>query len=123
MGSLKSERIDSTETTISKPHTVSSFRSKYVLFLTEKPFPSCFWATCLFFFINSTFNLCPGVIACITGVIFWRFSGDRRQARSERGALPPSLVFLSHRPLPACLSWPKKTNKHRQSCRLQLELQ
>ena len=27
------------------------------------------------------------MIACITGVIFWRFSGDRRQARSQRGEL------------------------------------
>ena len=68
------------------------------MFLTEKSFPSCLWATYLvfilfyfilnFFFINSTLNLCQGVI-------FWRLSGERRQARSERGALPPSLVFLS----------------------------
>ena len=42
-----------------------------------------------FFFINSTLNLCQGVM-------FWRFSGERRQARSERGALPPSLVLLSN---------------------------
>ena len=54
------------------------------------------------------FLLCPGVIVCITDIIFWRFSGDRRQAPSERGALPPSLVSLSPRPFSACLSWPKK---------------
>ena len=51
----------------------------------------------IFFFINSTLNLCLGVIACMTGVIFWRFSGERGQAQRERGALPPSLVSLSNR--------------------------
>ena len=39
MGSLKSERIDSTDTTISLSHTVTSFRSKHVLFfLTDLQF-------------------------------------------------------------------------------------
>ena len=52
VGSLKSERIDSTETTISRRHAVSSFRSKYVLFLTEKAFPSCLWATSQVFFFH-----------------------------------------------------------------------
>ena len=44
-----------------------------------------------FFVINFIFNLDPGIIACTTGAIFSRFSGARRQARSERGALSPVL--------------------------------
>ena len=36
MRSLKSERIDSTETILSVNHTVSSFRSKHVLFFNRQ---------------------------------------------------------------------------------------
>ena len=43
-------------------------------FLTNKTFSSCLWAFfCFLFFINSTFNLGPGVIACATGVFFFAF--------------------------------------------------
>ena len=74
MRSLKSECIDSTETLLSANRTVSSFRSKHVLFLNRQDllfFPVGLF--CFLFFINSTFNLGPGVIACATGVFFFVF--------------------------------------------------
>ena len=40
-----------------------------------------------------------------------RFSGERKQAWSARGALPPSLVCDSPRSHPACLCWPKNPKK------------
>ena len=131
MGSLKSERIDSTETTILANHTQSSFLSKYVLFLTEKPFPSCLLATSLvfFFFINSTFNLCPGVIPCITGVIFFgvfQANEDKRETSEERFSRRSCLSLLARFSLALAslknLKKKKKPSKHRRSCRPQLEL-
>ena len=74
MRSLKSERIDSTETLLSANRTVSSFRSKHVLFFNRQDLlflPVGFF--CFLFFINSTFNLGPGVIARATGVFFFAF--------------------------------------------------
>ena len=74
MRSLKSERIDSTETLLSANRTVSSFRSKHVLFFNRQDLlvlPVGFF--CFLFFINSTFYLGPGVIACATGVFFFAF--------------------------------------------------
>ena len=74
MRSLKSERIDSTETLLSANRTVSSFRSKHVLFFNRQDLlflPVGLF--CFLFFINSTFNLGRGVIACATGVFFFAF--------------------------------------------------
>ena len=68
MGSLTSERIDSTNTTISLVQPLHSVQNTFC-FLTDKAFCSCLWAFFLFF-INSTFNLGPGVIACTKCVIF-----------------------------------------------------
>ena len=74
MRSLKSERIDSTETLLSANRTVSSFRSKHVLFFNRQDLlflPVGLF--CFLFFINSTFNLGRGVIACATSVFFFAF--------------------------------------------------
>ena len=71
------------QTLLSANRTVSSFRSKHVLFFNRQDLlvlPVGFF--CFLFFINSTFYLGPGVIACATGVFFFlRFSGQRRQVQ------------------------------------------
>ena len=106
MGSLTSERIDSTNTTISLVQPLHSVQNTFC-FLTDKGFCSCLWAFFLFF-INSTFNLGPEVIACTKGVIFiylffrvFQASEGKREASEE--PLSPSRVSGAPRPLGACL--------------------
>ena len=83
------------------PHTVSfvAFKTRFVFFffLTRKAFPSCLWASLVFFFfINSTFNHGPGVMACMTGVIFFAFfRRAKASVKRARSASPVACVWLS----------------------------
>ena len=70
------------QTLLSANRTVSSFRSKHVLFFNRQDLlvlPVEFF--CFLFFINSTFYLGPGVTACATGVFFF-FAFFRRAKAS-----------------------------------------
>ena len=87
MGSLTSERIDSTNTAISLVQSLHSVQNTFC-FLTDKAFCSCLWAFFLFS-INSTFNLGPGAIACTKGVIFiYFFRRAKASAKQARSLFP-----------------------------------